>query len=192
MAENAYTLTTEGQKDYSVGDNNWDDSMQPALSARTGASAPGFDAFLAAGGLLVPTFDGINTIEQVYFSVQLPHSYKEGTNIIPHIHWTPTTADAGNVVWQMEYSWGTIGSAFPAAATIETAAAAAGGTAWVHKMTDFAELNGNGKTVSSIIIGRAFRAWNHASDTYEHDVSFVGLDFHFKKDTAGSNTASAK
>lgn len=36
---------------------------------------------------------------------QIPHSWKLGTELHPHIHWHPTSADTGNVLWRMEYKW---------------------------------------------------------------------------------------
>lgn len=170
----------------------WDDLRIPGLSVKTGASAPDLAAFLGAGSLLVLAFDGAATLEQCYFTAQLPHSYKEGTNLYPHVHWTPTTADAGDVVWQLEYSWVNVDGTFGASTTIETAAAAAGGTAWVHKKTSFAAITGASKTISSMLVCRLFRDPAHASDTYTHDAAFLEVDFHYEIDTVGSRAALTK
>jgi len=40
--------------------------------------------------------------EELLFVVQAPFSYKEGTDVSPHIHWMPMTAGAGDVVWGLE------------------------------------------------------------------------------------------
>jgi hypothetical protein len=171
----------------------WEDLRVPGLATRVGAVAPGFDAFLGAGGLYAYTFDGSGArVEEVHFVIQIPHSYKEGSNIYPHVHWTPTTADAGNVVWQLEYTWANISGTFPAVATIASTAAAAGGTAWVHKMSVFAAISGADKTISSMLVCRLFRDGGHASDTYAHDVSLLEFDIHYESDTVGSRTETAK
>ena len=59
-------------------------------------------------GVYTYTFEGVETDneEEVFFSVQLPHNWKEGSAIYPHVHWSPqTTGKSGSVVWGLEYSW---------------------------------------------------------------------------------------
>ena len=41
--------------------------------------------------------------ESLHFSVQLPHAWKEGTQIEPHIHYCCSDNSVGNVVWKLEY-----------------------------------------------------------------------------------------
>jgi len=36
--------------------------------------------------------------QEIYFVAQLPHGYKSGTDLYPHIHWYPTNTDTGSVV----------------------------------------------------------------------------------------------
>jgi hypothetical protein len=169
----------------------WEDLRIPGTSTQLGASAPDLGAFLGSGNILVPRFDGNATTEQVFFTAQLPHSYKEGTNITPHIHWTPTDTNSGNVHWQLEYSWANIGSAFSAPTTI-TVTDAASGTAWDHQVAGFSAISGTGKTISSMLSCRLFRDPTDAADTYAYDAAFLEIDFHFEGDTVGSTTITAK
>ena len=166
----------------------WDDLRVPGLTTKLGASAPDLVAFLGAGGLKAYAFDGGATTEEVHFMLQMPHSYKSETNLRPHVHWAPTTNDAGNVVWQLEYTWQKIGGTFGAAATIASTALAAGGTAWVHNYSSFAEIAGAGKgeNVSSMLVCRLFRDPTHVSDTYAHDACLLEFDVHFQVDALGS------
>jgi hypothetical protein len=170
----------------------WDDLRIPGTSVRLGASAPDLVAFLGAGGLLLPAFDGGATLEQVYFTIQMPHGYKLGTDITPHVHWTPTTAGAGNVKWNLEYSWSDTGATFPAATTIAVTDAA-GGTAWEHTKSFFPAIDGSGITkVSSMLVCRLFRDPSDGADTYGADASFSEFDFHYQIDTIGSQQPSSK
>lgn len=171
----------------------WDDLRIPGLSVRTGASAPDLVAFGASESLAVLSFDGVNTTEQVFFTVQLPHSYKEGTALSPHVHWTPTSTAAGNVIWNLEYSWQNINGTFPTATTtISTTAQAAGGTPWVQKIAEFSDIVGTGKLISSMLVCRLYRNPSAAGDTYGDDAAFLEIDFHFQQDSTGSRSEYTK
>jgi hypothetical protein len=169
----------------------WDDLRVPGLQVKIGASAPDLTAFLGAGNLLIYRFDGNATTEQVYFTIQLPHSYKEGSDITPHVHWSPINANAGNVKWQLEYSWANIDATFPAVTTI-TATDAASGTAWDHQTIDFSAITGTGKTISSMLVCRLFRDPTDAADTYASDAALLEIDFHFEINTIGSRAILTK
>jgi hypothetical protein len=174
----------------------WDDLRISGASSRLGATAPSLSAFLGAGGIKALTFDS-GQHDEVHFEVQLPHNWKEGSNIYPHVHWTPTTADAGNVVWQLDYTWASHSGTFGAAATMASAATAAGGTAWVHKMTDLLEggknyIAGTGQGISSMLVCRLHRDAGKGADTLAAAVAFLEFDVHFEIDTLGSRTPTAK
>jgi hypothetical protein len=166
--------------------NYWDDIRISGLSVRTNATAPDLIAFApATTNLLVYGFNGNATTEQCYFAIQLPHGYKTGEPIYPHVHWTPTDANAGTVVWSLEYTWADTNEAFIAPKTITSTAVQAGGTAWVSKYSSFPAIFGpGGDGLSSMIICRLFR--NPANDTYEQDAAFLEIDFHIPLDALGS------
>jgi hypothetical protein len=189
---NYFQISPTGHVTLNGSATTFDDLRVSGLSVKVNASAPDLVAFApATTNLLVYGFDGAATSEQVYFAIQLPHSYKEGTDITPHVHWTPTTADAGNVKWFLEYSWANTSVAFAAPTTI-TVTQAAGGTAWVQNKAFFSSISGAGKTISSMLICRLYRNPADAADTYEHDATLLEFDFHFEQDTLGSQTASSK
>ena len=41
----------------------------------------------------------------IFFTAQLPHKYKEGTDLKPHVHWMNKDGGTGNVVWGLEFLW---------------------------------------------------------------------------------------
>lgn len=169
----------------------WDDLRIPGLSVALGASAPDLAAWLAAGNLRVLRFNGNATSEQVFFTVQMPHGYKEGSDIIPHVHWGPVNGDAGNVRWNLEYSWTNFDTVFPNG-TIIAVVDAADGTAWKNQVADFPPISGSGKTLSSMLVCRLFRDPTDGDDTYGSDAGFLEFDFHFQSDTIGSKEPFVK
>lgn len=175
----------------------WDDMRIAGFSVRVGSTAPTLSAFGPAGNLKVLTFDQ-GQHDEVHFEVQMPHTWKEGTLIYPHIHWTPIDATAGNVVWQLDYSWANISGTFGAPTTMTSDATAAGGTAWVHHMTYVKDVGGNtyidgtGQTVSSMIVCRLHRDAGVGADTLAKGVAFLEFDLHYEKDGFGSETESTK
>lgn len=174
----------------------WDDLLFPASVVKPGATAPAYKAFGPSGSLQALMFEAGHH-DEVHFEVQLPHRWKEGSKIYPHVHWTPTTADAGNVVWELEYSWANIDGTFGAPSNMASDATAAGGTAWVHKLTVLKEagnayIDGTGKTMSSMLVCRLHRNSNAGSDTLNKDVAMLDVDFHIEIDSFGSDEEYTK
>ena len=62
-------------------------------------------------GVYTYQFDN-NTEEELFFAAQIPHAWKEGSNIYPHVHWYPTNTDTGNVIWGLEYTWANVNGTF--------------------------------------------------------------------------------
>lgn len=178
--------------EFELYDTVWDDVRVSGNAFAKNVNAPSLSAFGAAGGLLAYSFTGTGvTVNQVYFAIQIPHSYKLGTNLRPHVHWTPTTTDAGNVVWQLEYAWQDLGAVFSAATPIEIIDAAAG-VAWEHQLAEFPEISGAGVDLSSMLICRLFRNPAHTSDTYGQDAALLEFDIHFQANTLGSREEFSK
>ena len=174
----------------------WDDIRVAGSNTRVGATAPTLAAFGPSGSLKVMHFESGHN-DEVHFEIQMPHRWKEGTNIYPHVHWTPISTATGNVVWELEYTWISINGTFGAPGNMASAATAAGGTAWVHKMTGLSEggnnyIDGTGKTISSMLVCRLHRNGNSGSDTLAADVAFLEFDIHYEVDSMGSKTYSTK
>lgn len=175
----------------------WEDIRTSGSMVRSGSSAPSLAVFGPSGSLRVYNFDA-GQHDEIEFEIQMPHSWKVGTKIYPHIHWAPVSAAAGNVVWQLDYSWASVGSAFVAPTTMTTDATAAGGTAWVHKLTRFKDGSGNsyidgaGQTLSSMLVCRLHRDAGAGSDTLAAAVAFLEVDFHYEIDTIGSRGEASK
>ena len=184
----------------------WDDLMVSALATKLGGSKdPGFALFKDNGsgsqGVFTYWFDD-STEEEIYFSVQMPHSWK-GTDIYPHVHWTPeTTADGApasqTVEWGLEYTWIDIGGDFANTSFIYGKAhtpADADVVAGRHYLTPLTTITPSATQdgISSMIVCRLFRnATDATDDTYEADAGLLQFDIHYEMDTIGSKTETAK
>lgn len=174
----------------------WEDIRVAGVMTRVGATAPSLSAFGPSGSLKVLFFEEGHH-DEVHFEIQMPHSWKQGTKIYPHVHWTPVTTEAGNVVWELEYAWANIAGTFGAPSNMATDATAAGGTAWVHHMTRLKSggndyIDGTGKTASSMLVCRLHRNAGAGSDTLTEAVAFLEFDLHYQVDGLGSDLEDSK
>lgn len=123
-------------------------------------------------------FDGNASTEELFYHVDLQHDYVAGTDIIIHVHWMPSTANAGNVRFQWHYQWVESGGTFTAATLGAPTAVAAGGVAWADKRTDFT-ISGAGHTYNSRLLLRLFRDPTDGTDTYPDDAVLSSVGVHY-------------
>ena len=153
-------------------------------------------------GVYTFTFEDQNSSsneEEVFFTVQLPHNWKEGTAIYPHLHWSPQAASAGSVVWGLEYSWAnydaTTPLSFPNTTIINsTSAAIVSGDVDKHLITAFSSITPSASQdkISSILICRLYRKSADAADTYTGNAAVLSFDFHYEIDAVGSHSQYVK
>lgn len=163
-----------------------------------GASGAKFNFLSGNSGPQIWYFENAAN-EAMSFTLELPHNWKEGSTIYPHIHWAPKSTKIGNVKWFMEYTWinfnASTPEAFPVTSTL-SAIHLGPFTINTHVLTQLTISNigisGSVKTISSMIVGRIWRDANDAQDTYGDDAGLLSLDFGFEMDTQGSRTDNAK
>lgn len=168
---------------------SWDDLRVPVTATNIGtANDPNFSQVLTNGagsqGVYTYLFDA-SAEEELFFNVQLPHAWKEGTDIEPHVHWFPTSADTGTVRWGLEYTWSSVNGAFGNTTIIYTNDPA-DGTAYKHQLADFSAISATGQTLSSMLMCRVFRDAGNVADTYTGDAGLLEIDFHHRIDSLGS------
>jgi hypothetical protein len=117
----------------------------------------------------------------------MPHGYKIGSDIHPHVHWLPQTTSTGTVNWQLEYSIANINSVLGNTTTIQMPGVGAG-IANTHQLTDASPetIDGSSLTLSNMMLGRLFRDGGVGADTFVGDAALMEFDLHFEKDTVGS------
>lgn len=133
-----------------------------------------------------------NAINSVAIIAQMPHSWKIGSDIHPHIHWHPTTADVGNVVWELQYKWTNVNAIEDTNWTTIYLIEACDGVANKYQVASFPVISGSGKTLSSIIKIKISRIGTDGTDTYPVAALFDEFDIHYQLDTAGSSEELVK
>lgn len=175
----------------------WDDIQVPVNATNQGGSKdPGFgkikDNGSASQGVFTYLFDAA-TEEELYFSVQMPHGYKEGSDIKPHVHWMPTAngAAGADVCWGLEYTWVNIGDVMGNTSIIygDTNHLAEDLVDDRQYITSLGTIDGTGKKISSMLMCRIFRDATGVggTDDYASDAALLEIDIHFEKDSFGSN-----
>lgn len=157
----------------------YDDLVMPLVSSMRGATfLPDYD--YTNMGILFPQN---NATEIIYITVQMPHCWKEGTTVYPHLHFRQTSSS--KPVFKYAYSWTNIGaaiSAFSAAQTLDAASVTytSGSIHQIHY--DNGGISGTGKTISSILNIKLYREDNVVTG----DVLAYQFDIHYLKDSHGS------
>lgn len=163
----------------------WDDVLVPLTQTKIGANGkPDFDETNI--GYLFPQNDAT---EILYVIAQMPHKWKEGSTIYPHVHWQQA-ADA-NVTWKIDYKWFNIGAAVPAGFTTlaldQLTQTYTSGS--IHQLSASANgIAGTGKLLSSILLVKLYRNDN----TYTGDALAWDFDIHIEIDSIGSEAVYSK
>lgn len=171
----------------------WDDlRVVPGAFQFAGNSDPTIASWQPGGSGTTFKVYKFQENNEIFFTCQLPHSYKQGTNIIAHLHWTP--GDRGDdegtatVAWKVDYSWANFDTNFGASATADLSDACQS-TDDEHLVTPEVVITGTGKTISSILVCRLWR--DSSGDTWvgtttAQSPAILEFDFHFEIDTVGS------
>jgi len=163
----------------------WEDLRGPATIAQPGASAPTWDS-TNGGYLFAPNLD-----QTLWWILQFSHYYKQGSDVIPHVHWYPTNTNTGNVLWRCEYKWTSI-EAVEVAFTTLNVLDPGDGTTLKHQIANWATVSGAGKTISSAFTAKITRVGTDLTDNYTGDALLKFFDIHFQLDSSGSVQATSK
>lgn len=143
-------------------------------------------------GVITRAFDP-NIQQEVFFSVQLPHGWLEGTDLKPHVHWVPLDGDLGStdVGWGLEYTWANVGEKFGDTTILYSTEFATPVIPETdsHVVTSLGTMDGTGKKISSMIMCRAFRDAGAVgtTDDYTGEAGLLEIDFHYQKEGLGSD-----
>lgn len=173
----------------------------------SGVTVPAFEKYFSSGssnGCYLYSFADNHTAAQeneIFFTIQMPHARKSGSNIHLHVHWIPSIAGSGSVCWGLEYTMQAPGQVFGNTTFLyasQSAMPVVQDNPLVqskHYITEFADIvpdtNQNG--LSSIIVGRLFRnSSNTGADTYTNKVGMLYIDCHIEVDSMGSREEYTK
>lgn len=169
----------------------WDDFRCPLTALDpVGLTAP--PSVEASTGLFL---FGSTRTEMVGATIQMPHSWKESSDIIPHVQWQKTTSEAGEVHWQLEYKWAPLDGVMDAEWTVLSESKLEIGhddTADKYAVSSFgpivtsAPFPETGHVINDVLIMRLSRIGNSAEDTYGDDVRVLEFDVRYQADGIGS------
>lgn len=142
---------------------------------------------------------GTPITDYVSMSVQMQHSAKTGAVIYPHIHWWQGSSNRPN--WYVLYRWqyGSIAKTTTWTQTTRIGEAFTYAAGTINQITNFTAITPTSdQKLSDIVQFRLTRDSNNTSasfastDVYSGTVDAVSFDFHFEKDTLGSNSEYQK
>lgn len=163
----------------------WDDINVAGTQLATGATAPSLGNYGTAA-IQMPLFQASAVNDQAFLTVQLPHSYKIGTAIYPHIHWCPDTTATGAVVWQYIYTWQDIYGPTNAVTTVNITNHITTNQQWVTQIAAFPAVTQTNMGISSQFSAQVNRQATSTADTYPGNAVFLSFDIHHEKDSIGS------
>ena len=168
----------------------WDDLRFPA---NIGTRGPSISYDADSNAVLFADSASTNNITEMLYGIgQLPHRYKIGTALHPHIHWIQTDANQTNN-WYLFYSlrdlastnrlfWHKLGPAsneFAFAGTL------------MHQYSEFPAVGaGMLAGISAIIDWRIARDGDN--DTFNGDLYLKEFDIHYEADCEGSKEETSK
>ena len=172
----------------------WDDLRFPAqgINPPGAVSDPDLEA---TSGLWLFAAAGTEILMGV---AQLPHAWREGSAIRPHIHWQKTTSAAGNVLWRLEYEVVNNGevAAMDFGTAVSTTSVADGtpdtNTANKVLISSLGTVDMLGYRVSCLMFWKLSRIGGDAADTYGADARLIEFDIHYELDSLGSEAEYTK
>lgn len=171
----------------------WDDLRFPATGFNPAGSTAPPDISRSTGLLL---FSG--TANNVIAGIaQMPHSWKEGSPVYPHIHVRFPTAATANTRWSIAYDVANPDGLFTndsgTYTALSTVTVPNANNTKRHVRGQFGLLDMTGMRISACIVWRLTRlASSDAADNDTSDCEFMELDFHYQMDSGGSVTQAAK
>lgn len=177
----------------------WDDLRVEPTVRGAGTKVPSYTAW--KGGLFAYAFDNavLASEKEINFKIQMPHAWAAGTNIHIHIHWTPSATGSATekVEWGLEYNLANVNGTFSSTNTTITASdpvnpPSTTPTVDTHYLTEFAEIDMTGYSLSTFVLGRLYRASSSTGDTYTGTAYLIGIDAHYQIDSFGSRDELSK
>jgi hypothetical protein len=166
----------------------WNDLIFSGANLRPGATPPDFEAFDT--NIYQPAFDD-GSSEILYGSFELQHDYKEGTDLVFHMHWSQRVTGAGSIRFSVYHSVQNVNGVFPPQTSVGNTIVASG-TAKTHQITDIATISGAGLKIGAHVLFSVQREGGNAADTLTGDIWLHSVGVHYQADTLGSRLITTK
>lgn len=125
---------------------------------------------------------------EIGFTAQLPHTWDEGSNIIPHIHiiWGNSATNTGNANIQMRYSVLNIGEQMTGTSNISVFQPSPN-IGFNSNLISFGNVSMVGKTASCIFNGTIARVAGAGDDDYGNPIYVQSIDLHYLSNKFGKD-----
>lgn len=170
-----------------------DINIAGALLSKPASSAPGTDTFRTS----TPTDTGIETYafaedEKVHGGFELQHDYKEGTDLVFHVHFQIIAAPTGtdNVQWRIAYIVARDGVTLTTVTTIDSPDTAVD-TQYRMYRTDFGAITGTNFKIGDQFMFTLTRV-SATGDAFAGDCLIETAGIHYQSDTMGSRQIGTK
>lgn len=186
LTPNNLTFNGTGQPIILTGNATvWNDIVTPMLVAKVPTqNQPALTSIRNTTYAYCFSDAAINNQEEAYLSMQIPHSYKENSQIKCHLHWITLANNTQATTWAMEYTWDSYTKKMLYSKIKKVTQTNAG--AYIHNIADFGGLTPFNKTISSIVNVRLYRNSALANDTNTGLACALSFDCHYEIDTLGS------
>ena len=192
-------MTIPYQSNHRLLNSQWEDlRIVPGAFSFPGVSDPALADWQPGGSGATFKLYEFAEADEVTIFCQLPHSYKEGTDLKPHVHWTPgdrgSEEDGNTVAWKIDYVIVSQDGTYSASTTLDLSDTVSG-TDHYHEVSPAGTISGTGIEVSAIFVGRLYRdstgdTW--ATDTVGNRPMILEFDIHFQVDGHGSDNEFTK
>lgn len=171
----------------------YNDANVGGLVLRTGGTAPGVVQWLDNDGDATGLYTiGFEDGEQGSGSIEIPHNYKQGTDLVFHIHYGLNDAPTGTdkIRFDLIYNVQRDGTTFVDATTIDSTDVTVD-TQYKTGRIDFTAITG-----TNFLIGDQFnftiKRTTAVGDAYSGEVLIETVGFHYEADTLGSRQIGTK
>jgi hypothetical protein len=145
------------------------------------------------GGLYLWGFPA-NEMREAFSNFHVPHVWKPGTMIYPHMHFSTASNSSGVVRWVFEYTWArrhdsTGQLTFPSTTTKYVDFTIPANSADTHFVAEVAQgggIVGTDLEVDAMIVMRIYRDGTHDNDTFPDTVLGITADLHIEVDRAAT------
>ncbi len=170
----------------------WKDQLTDLSSGRVaGANTPTWAAFV--GGISAYSFSA-TLMNEMWFNIHIPHEFRPGTRIYPHVHWSVLGTNTGTVRWGFEYTVakGHAMAGFGATQTVYVEQAYPGqtGGAPTHMIAEVSDANAIAYDFEpdTVVMFRLFRDAANVADTQTAAAFAFYADIHFQSDENETTT----
>jgi len=170
----------------------YNDANVGGMAMRAGATTPPVTQLVDNLGANTGIYGlGFAVNDEANGSIEIPHDYKEGTDLSFHVHWGANANPSGTdyVKWQLTYTVIRGGATTPPATVISVEVAYA--TQYDNKFSTFADITGTNFKIGDQFTFNLKRIAS-VGDAYAGVAILQTVGFHYQCDTSGSRQILAK